>query len=778
MKIAIALALILNICLPVAAAESIWVKGAEREMNALYGFSAKFNARKGDDVRIRFSAASIARVWVNGKFAAYGPARAAEGFMRFDERPIGKFVRDGENIVAIEVANSAVNEFYFLEQPAFLNAELTCAGKVLAATGRDFKAKRLPIVQKTNRFSYQRGFAEFYRLDPGSDRWRSEGITGAGLQTVSTPPLKALPRAVSYPDFSIDSSFKPTAKSFLVRDGKRGIKRPVTVLRTGRGKLKGFAEEDLEVNMFEILQRIAATSTVPVSAAFPVRLQAMEGVAMEGAVNTAGFPMIEVECSRPAVIYLAMDEFAGADMLPDPVRFIGCMNAMGWRLEKPGRYFLESVHPYGLKSAHLMVVEGEVEVASFKVRSYLNSDVKRAKFSCSDPGLTRVFEAAKQSLACNAVDVFTDCPGRERGAYFGDTVFTGRGADVLLGDSSFERALFENFALAECFRDVPEGMMPMCYPADVTLDSAHWIPNFCLWSLVELADYYRRSGDRKLVESFRPKAEGMLRWFRRSRNGTGLLENLPGWVFVEWSDASRFVDGISFATNMTYIRFLDAFAELYGDRSCAEEADSLRLTVRRLSWRGEWFCDNATRGKDGALVFSGESTELNQYLAFFSGVATRERDPELWKRVLELGPMRKRGLYPKLWPSNLLFGYSLRFILLSEAGESRRLLKETRSLYLPMAEKTGTLWESVGTDGFSCCHGFPSMAAWQIVRDALGVKSISRGEKRVRIEVPADIPLEWCEGEIPVSATESVKVKWRRAGGRTDLSVELPDGWR
>ena len=65
--------------------KSIWVKGAEREMNAYYGFSAQFNIKPGERPTIRFSAGGIARVWVNGTFAAYGPARAPEGYMRMDE---------------------------------------------------------------------------------------------------------------------------------------------------------------------------------------------------------------------------------------------------------------------------------------------------------------------------------------------------------------------------------------------------------------------------------------------------------------------------------------------------------------------------------------------------------------------------------------------------------------------------------------------------------------------------------------------------------------------
>ena len=94
-----------------------------------------------------------------------------------------------------------------------------------------------------------------------------------------------------------------------------------------------------------------------------------------------------------------------------------------------------------------------------------------------------------------------------------------------------------------------------------------------------------------------------------------------------------------------------------------------------------------------------------------------------------------------------------------------------------MAEKTGTLWESMSSAGYSCCHGFPSMAAWLLVRDALGVKAIDRKARTVATSKPSDIPLDWCEGTIPVSSTESVTVKWRKSNGEPSFTVELPQGW-
>ena len=143
-----------------------------------------------------------------------------------------------------------------------------------------------------------------------------------------------------------------------------------------------------------------------------------------------------------------------------------------------------------------------------------------------------------------------------------------------------------------------------------------------------------------------------------------------------------------------------------------------------------------------------------------------------------MGPKRGADAYPAVCRSNMLFGYSLRFVMLSEAGMAARVLDEVKFCYLPMAEKTGTLWEAVSPVGYSCCHGFPSLAAWLIARDALGVRSVDRRAKTVDVRPPLDAPLDWCEGTVPVSGTESVSVSWRREGGRPVVDVRLPAGWR
>jgi alpha-L-rhamnosidase len=43
------------------------------------------------------------------------------------------------------------------------------------------------------------------------------------------------------------------------------------------------------------------------------------------------------------------------------------------------------------------------------------------------------------------------------------------------------------------------------------------------------------------VDALRPRVLHLLDYFKKFRNEDGLLEKLDGWVFVEWSDANRFV---------------------------------------------------------------------------------------------------------------------------------------------------------------------------------------------------------------------------------------------
>lgn len=309
-----------------------------------------------------------------------------------------------------------------------------------------------------------------------------------------------------------------------------------------------------------------------------------------------------------------------------------------------------------------------------------------------------------------------DCPSRERAGWLCDSFFTGRVEKALTGKSEIEHNFLENFLLPTSFTCIPDGMLPMCYPADHY--NGTFIPNWAMFYVIELEEYLGRTGDRALVDLAKDKISALMRWFEKYENEYSLLEDLDGWVFVEWSKSNELIKNVNFPTNMLYAMMLRSVCRLYGDRSAGEKADKIEKAINELSPIGIFYCDNALRGDDGQLHLSGKITETCQYYAFFCGTATPEENPELWKALLyDFGPqrvprdkwpnLRPDAKYQNVYPSNAFIGDYLRLELLFRYGEHEKLIENIKGYFLDMARTTGTLWESESAAG-SCNHGFAS----------------------------------------------------------------------
>lgn len=75
-------------------------------------------------------------------------------------------------------------------------------------------------------------------------------------------------------------------------------------------------------------------------------------------------------------------------------------------------YELLSFEPYTMMYVKV-VVFGDAEAEAPVLLSYENPDVKEFPI-LPDEEAERIFRAAKETFAQNAVDVLTDCPSRER----------------------------------------------------------------------------------------------------------------------------------------------------------------------------------------------------------------------------------------------------------------------------------------------------------------------------------------------------------------------------
>ena len=566
-------------------------------------------------------------------------------------------------------------------------------GKVARATGDGkWNAGFTECVRKTRRYSLQRAQTEVYEV-PRKMR--------DSLVITNCPAVKFLKRGAPYPTFEIDRTYRPTdVLSIRLRtDDPGGLPYPWDEKTSfvGRTYPSAGLQYDPAVDWWK--RSIGPEAKFKAGEA---KVDATRGVRYEGAINNTGFLRLKVKAEKPGRILVGFDEIL-VDGRLDFQKRVKCNNVILWDVKEPGEYDFESFEPYTFKFADVIMLDGEATVEKLEMRTYKNPNATRA-YMLKDPVDRKIFEAARETFAQNAVDVFTDCPSRERAGWLCDSYFTGPAEHFFTGKNEIERTFLRNFALAEKLPHLPEGMVPMCYPGDHI--NKTFIPNWSMWFILELANYFERTGDRETVDLLRPRVEGLLKFYLQYLNADGALENLPGWVFVEWSHANEIKlvkDGVNWPSNMTYADVLAKVARLYNRPELAEQSEKLKTLIRNRSYDGVWFRDNAKQP---------DVTETCQYYAFFHGIATPKTHPELWKRLTdEFGPERQgKGLYKEVWPSNAFIGNLMRLLVLKREGRDAQVAREIRGYYLKMAEQTGTLWEHDRPEA-SCNHAFASYLA-------------------------------------------------------------------
>jgi alpha-L-rhamnosidase len=757
-------------------AKPIWPTGSEEAKNLFVGFRAVFQCEPDCRPVLRITASTVYRCFLNGTHLGYGPARAGHGHYRVDEWDAGDFIRQGKNVLAIEVAGYNVNSYYLLDQPSFLQAELICGKDVLAATGsanNQFEAMILPErVRKVQRYSFQRTFSEIYRPEPQFDQWRGDPFLP--LPTVDCDSLAAkplLPRHVPNPHFGLRQPV------WIVAEGKveTGF-QPENLWKdrslTGIGpKLKGYVQDELEEIPSIELQTL---KTLPgretkrdYSESEPVRLQSKSYVILDFGADLTGFLGAKITASRRTRLFFTFDEILSEGDVD--FKRLNCVNIVLYDIAT-GTYRVEAFEPYTLRYLKLIVLQGECTVVGIYLREYANPNVEQGHFAASDERLNRLFAAGKETYRQNAVDLFTDCPSRERGGWLCDSYFTAQVAPLLSGDTAEERNFLENFLLPESFAFLPQGMLPMCYPADH--NDGIFIPNWGMWFVLQLENYRKRSGDNALVEALRPKVLKLFEYFRPFKNEDGLLEKLQSWVFVEWSEANDFVQDVNYPTNMLYAAALEAAARMYGFPSLRQEAEEIRTVIRKQSYDGQFFVDNAVR-KDKKLQVTRNRSEVCQYFAFYFGVATPATYPELWQTLREqFGPRRKEThAFPEVHEANAFVGNMLRLECLSGAGLQQQILDESIAYLLYMAEQTGTLWENISASA-SCNHAFASHIIKSLYRDVLGLYEIDSVNRVVHLRFP-NVQLTWCEGTVQVEEGK-ISLAWRKEGNKNLYRLQIP----
>lgn len=793
-------------------AEPVWGTGLKNRYNQFLGFFTKIRMPKSKEMTVAIAARTYYRLFVNGVLYSCGPARAARGYCRVDElhidlhdlpekkslctagscagEPEEKQIQtempdDRKNAkfvsIAVEVDAYSKPDGYCNDntmEPGLLACEISDRdGEVLAATGREGEfwytelGYRKPDVET---MSHSRGIIEWYQMKVSDLEW----ISGRGdwkRPEVITEQVGFLKRHAPM------ATLKPMQMEHLTelsdlkytKDAKPGF--VLTIAEQFNPKWYAqIPKENKFLLSLRGLKREPYSGTVKVQPQKSVTLlpgnQAAE-LMFENEVSSLGFVDFEI-----CVVEKTTVDLVNSDHLSYEGDLRANTYVTRWQLE-PGRYHLITAEPKLVRYlAFQFHTAGKVVLEWPQILDDSYPDDGTGSFSCDDGDLNRIYEGAKRTLRLSTLDIFMDCPQRERGGWLCDSYFSAEAAWMLFGNLGTERDFLENFMLTE---HMWHNFFPEVYPASKADLSDPGFINWSYWLALEVCEYYRRSGDEEAIHSWERRLSDFVDGLLSLRGKSGLIETTRS-EFVDWSLANRdfAIRPISVPNNCLAVLALENLGKLYQRQEWLDAASQMRNILKGLDEDPGIFGGggDAARWKDGKLARTDCATEGGQALEVFSGFHREDRI-YLERFVQAEGPCPKFRADPNLGRSNLFIGLMIRWKALSMLNETDILVRELKSVYLEeLRLGSGTFFENV--NALSGCHGFNGMAGALLVETVLGLGEPEEGAKIVRIE-PHPGQLRYASGTAGCS-DGMILVRWQADHNRhvLDVRYHLPDGWK
>lgn len=684
----------------------VWKKGDVLTKNISLDFTTKINS--GENVKLYLAASTSFEVFVNENFVCHGPARCAHDYYKVEELLLDKLLTKQENFVRIRVVGYNQDSYCYLNKPSFICAEIVENQNVLVATGTNFNAAvTLDRVQKVPRYSKQRPSCEVFKFDEAVNmNFPKENVKAVELEVCEEKNF--LKRDVLQSEYKkiTPKKFIDTG-SFTTHEVEEWVKtNPAFLLYSERS---GFEMNELECLPLEEYSQLSFTSeSKNVGNLSELSLASNTYATVDIGANHVGILSAELEFEADGTLYVFFDEVLTDGKLDWKRWSNEVINVLVIKAKK-GKYRFVGAEPYTMRYLQFCAKDCAVKVNGFGLLevAYPESNIK-VSYCGEDAELKKIYDAALLSFRSNVLDIYMDCPSRERAGWLCDSFFMANTERVLTGETRVGKAFINNFLLIEKHERLDERMIASCYPGDVS-GTGGFIPNWAMWFVLQVYQHCEKCGDDETKQRAKKKIYGLVEYFKEFENEFGLLESLAGWVFVEWSFANKLTKDVSYPSNMLYSAFKRAVGEMYGDDKLKAEGEALMGTIRKMSLlENGFFCDNAIRTEEG-LKLSGQITEVCQYYAFYFGIATLESDAKLWETLLaDFGAKRmETQKYPEVHFANAFIGYYLRLELLLLFGHREQLISDIKDCFLDMAEKTGTLWEHNKISA-SCNHGFAS----------------------------------------------------------------------
>jgi hypothetical protein len=758
----------------------IWADGLPQR-NACAGFLRTCTWSEGQPAGIHIFAESMWRLYVNGRFAAAGPAPFRKPVVQVDTIDLGQWLLPGQNEIFVMVRWFGETTKWILSDRPVLTACLEIAGR------REDDAEGWTAWNLGS-----------WSTTPPRISWAREAIEDIDLGHAAAAVLARY----AGEDYAVSGDpTLPAPTSILVGPAQATTIRPRQVPALRWNRVRPLAPPtafrcNAEVYLIQDLaRRLHSEHWTPAWDADLVDRADADGFRIDRRQGDRGWCLVydlRRVCAGDLVVEIVSDSACTVDLgfsellvagRPDVTRS-GSHYVARLHL-RPGRNRCRLFAFHGFRWILLSCrdVVGSLTVRSLQARECHADLPYDDAFVTSDPVLDLIYAISRRSVVLNTQAACYDCNTREIGAYWGDGLWITGIAGHLSGDFSHLRHLarvaVDEWAAVHVINGSCFGM-------------GGPLIDYCLVPPEVLRQAWLCTGDRGLVTEVLPtvaeitadleEARDFEGWLSvaliRARLGSRRSDGVEALLFLDhaglgWHPRdSTAIDrrDVNAGLQLFWLQALQAMslcaAGVGLEDRWGARAEALRQRIAAT------FCDPATgliadaRLEDGS--FSGSSQFVNA-LAVTTGVLVGDAARRAMRACIDLAQR------PDIAGSTP-YGYFFicdALCRLGMVGEAVRLLRDR---FTPMLERGATTtWEAWGGELHdSLNHAWSAVLPWLVYRGLAGLQPAVPGYGRI-ILAPAIDVLDVCRIRI-VLPQGSLQLAWQRRGASTTLEIDLPPG--
>jgi hypothetical protein len=710
-----------------------------------------------DSLVLHVSADMRYKFFVNGQMVSTGPAKGSYKFWRYESLDVGPYLKTGTNILAVEVFNLGIHKpvAIFSRQTAF----------ILQAEGalRDLNTPgNWKVVQN-----------QAYRPIPVS----GEDVGGYYVAG-PTDSIRAglFPWGWKEDNFDDDSWLQPrslgkgTGRGYMHGVNWMLIPRNIPLLESHKTRFAGIARSS-EPDIPDAFLRSEGDLLIPSNSEWSILLDQSE--------LTVGYPTIRCSGGEGSTLKISY-----AEALRDAEGTKGNRNELAGKeligyhdVFLPDGGELREFQPLWLRTWRYVQLDIQTRNEPLVIHDFFGIyqaypfDQKGA-FRSSDPLHDLIWEAGWRTARLCAGETYMDCPYYEQLQYLGDTRIQSLISLHVSGDDRLMRNALE---LADQSR-MPDGLTLSRGPSFIP----QIIPAFSLYWVDMIHDYYMYREDENFLKQFLPGMEGVLDWFERRIDSTGMLGPLEWFNFADWTDG--FLVGVSpgadlghsALVSLNYVYALTRAAELFEYFGKNIQAQIYRAHAERTRQAVYKLCYNQDR-KLLADIPVSESFQLEHYP---SGVYSQHTN--IWAILCDAVPRAEQEALMQqilsdttLTQTTIYFRFYL-FQALQKLGMGDYYTQELDP-WKEMLDKGLTTFEEGDYEERSDCHAWSASPLYDFLATLAGITPAEPGFKSVSI-APALGDLEDIQAKMP-HPYGLIELRLQRKGKKgIKGNIILPEG--